>query len=450
MRRSDFTTDHASVPGDPPALPNAWPIDYDAFRPYYAAAEAALRVAGERDPLDPDDDSQLAEPPSLSARDTALCDMMTTAGLSPFRLHVGFDYLPGCTECPGYRCARGCKADADSRALHAARATGRVRLQPGVSIHSIRRVAEGFEVAAAPGAQRWRAARVVMAAGALNTPLILARSRELWGDAGPPAMLGRGLMFHSSDAFAVRLPWGLDTTGPRRSLAFRDFYNLGARSFGEIQSFVPALQTATVMSRLRALAQPLGRAAPLVEAARPLAWAIARLLGPIPVLTTILEDMPYPENRVTEGPRAPGVTSGRIEIRYHSPRDLLRRTHLLRRMLRRAFGAHRLIFLTEPGQPNFGHPMGTCRMGTDPATSVVAPDGQAHGQPGLYVADASVFPSSGGTGPSLTVAALALRLGDHIAGRVAAHPEADVSRAKHSGAGPTLTAALTAPPAATP
>ncbi len=59
--------------------------------------------------------------------------------------------------------------------------------------------------------------------------------------------------------------------------------------------------------------------------------------------------------------------------------------------------------------------MGTCRMGSDPAHSVVDPHGQVWGQTGLYVGDTSVFPSSGGAGPSLTVAALGLRLGDHLA-----------------------------------
>lgn len=48
------------------------------------------------------------------------------------------------------------------------------------------------------------------------------------------------------------------------------------------------------------------------------------------------------------------------------------------------------------------HPMSTCRMGTDPQTSVVDSQGAAHGVPGLYIADASVFPSSIGVNPQLT------------------------------------------------
>lgn len=54
------------------------------------------------------------------------------------------------------------------------------------------------------------------------------------------------------------------------------------------------------------------------------------------------------------------------------------------------------------------HPMGTCRMGTDPKKSVVGPDGQSHDVPGLYVADASLMPSSLGVNPQMTIMALAI------------------------------------------
>ena len=62
------------------------------------------------------------------------------------------------------------------------------------------------------------------------------------------------------------------------------------------------------------------------------------------------------------------------------------------------------------------HVFGTARMGADPATSVVNADGRSHRWRNLYIADASLFPSSGGgESPSLTLAALALRMADRIA-----------------------------------
>jgi choline dehydrogenase-like flavoprotein len=56
------------------------------------------------------------------------------------------------------------------------------------------------------------------------------------------------------------------------------------------------------------------------------------------------------------------------------------------------------------------HPLGTARAGADPATSVVDPDLQVRGAPGVYVADGSVVPSSLGVNPQITIMALAARL----------------------------------------
>ncbi|MEL6807267.1 MAG: GMC family oxidoreductase [Pseudomonadota bacterium] len=61
------------------------------------------------------------------------------------------------------------------------------------------------------------------------------------------------------------------------------------------------------------------------------------------------------------------------------------------------------------------HAFGTCRMGDDPATSVVDAFGRAHDIENLFIADASVFPSSGGgEAPALTIQALAVRLADRL------------------------------------
>ncbi len=58
------------------------------------------------------------------------------------------------------------------------------------------------------------------------------------------------------------------------------------------------------------------------------------------------------------------------------------------------------------------HTIGTCRMGTDPDTSVVDPFGRSHDVPGLWICDNSVFPSSLAANPALTIMALSLRTAD--------------------------------------
>jgi len=60
------------------------------------------------------------------------------------------------------------------------------------------------------------------------------------------------------------------------------------------------------------------------------------------------------------------------------------------------------------------HHMGTTRMAASPSVGVVDADCRVHGLGNLYVAGSSVFPTGGWANPTLTILALALRLGDHL------------------------------------
>ena len=64
------------------------------------------------------------------------------------------------------------------------------------------------------------------------------------------------------------------------------------------------------------------------------------------------------------------------------------------------------------------HQAGTCRFGTDPASSVLDPQCKAHELDNLYVADTSFFPSIGAVNPALTVMANAIRVGEHLLERM--------------------------------
>jgi choline dehydrogenase-like flavoprotein len=73
-----------------------------------------------------------------------------------------------------------------------------------------------------------------------------------------------------------------------------------------------------------------------------------------------------------------------------------------------------------PNDPRYfhcilSHLFGTATMGTDPRASVVAPDGQAHDLAGLYVADASVFPTNMGVNPQHSISAIAWLTAERIA-----------------------------------
>ena len=65
-----------------------------------------------------------------------------------------------------------------------------------------------------------------------------------------------------------------------------------------------------------------------------------------------------------------------------------------------------------PDQP--GHLLGTAKMGTDPATSVVDEWGLAHDVPNLAIVDGSTMPTSGAVNPTATITAMALRTAEHL------------------------------------
>ncbi|RME04201.1 MAG: GMC family oxidoreductase, partial [Planctomycetota bacterium] len=60
------------------------------------------------------------------------------------------------------------------------------------------------------------------------------------------------------------------------------------------------------------------------------------------------------------------------------------------------------------------HPLGTCRMGTSPHSSVVNEFGQVHHLPNLFLADGSIVPTSVAVNPQITVMALAMKVAEHL------------------------------------
>ena len=79
----------------------------------------------------------------------------------------------------------------------------------------------------------------VLAAGAIHSPKLLLRSKnDHWPDgvANRSGLVGRNLMFHAIQTFALWPNDRLAGTGPRKSLAFRDFYQMGGQRCGSVQS----------------------------------------------------------------------------------------------------------------------------------------------------------------------------------------------------------------------
>ncbi len=95
-------------------------------------------------------------------------------------------------------------------------------------------------------------------------------------------------------------------------------------------------------------------------------------------------------------------------------------------------GAQRIPFRAGGHRLFSAHQMGSCRMGADPETSVAGPFGELHDTKGVWVGDASAFPTSSGTNPMITIMALARRTAEAIADEAgaaapAASPEKEIS-----------------------
>jgi choline dehydrogenase-like flavoprotein len=148
--------------------------------------------------------------------------------------------------------------------------------------------------------------------------------------------------------------------------------------------------------------------------------AVRKIFGHSVLLSICTSDLPNEENRVTLDPDlkdSSGIPSPRIRYKQdQNNRDMIeyhldRATEALQ-----AAGAVEVLRMPEmPDQP--GHILGTARMGTGPATSVVDRFGRAHDVPNLFIVDGSVFVSAGAVGPTSTISALARRSAAHIVER---------------------------------
>ena len=133
------------------------------------------------------------------------------------------------------------------------------------------------------------------------------------------------------------------------------------------------------------------------------------------VLASIMEDLPYLDNRVlpSDRPSLDGRQRLQIQYRFH-PSEIERRAVFLRQVKEVLKPFRKITLRGAKNNAALAHVCGTCRFGTDPKTSVLDPQNRAHQVDNLYVVDASFFPSSTGINPSLTIAANALRVAAHL------------------------------------
>ena len=411
--------------------PTRWPVDYATLAPWYAAAEQLYKVRGTQDPLHTGAASSLLPPPPLNARDKRLTEVLSDAGLHPYRLHVACEFVPGCNGCLDGPCERNCKQDAAWASLIPALSDHGAYLFPRCEVRRLEASAERVDrvVCRHEGEElQLTASVVVLAAGAFATPALLLRSRSSqWPDglANTSGLVGRNLMFHGGDLVAISPHETLDGEGAQKTMALNDFYHVDGAKLGTFQSLGTRLDIGQVMQYLRDSSEYNKAWWSWLLRPHPVWWR--KLTSPFirlgalvyfhafgfsraAVWVSIVEDLPRHTNRVYPDPD----NEDDIVVEYSYSDDLKERVARFRQLLHKALGRRRLMVLSGDGKIDYPHVSGTCRFGDDPAQSVLDGNNRAHDVANLYVVDASFFPTSSGANPSLTIAANAMRVADTI------------------------------------
>lgn len=342
--------------------------------------------------------------------------------------HAGRARCVRCGECVGFSCPVDAKNGSHNTVLPRALATGNASLVTGcraveVTTDAAGRVTGAVLVDEATGGSRTiRAGHVVVACGAIETARLLLASRS---DRHPDGLgnatdqVGRHLQGHAfASAFGTFDEPVVEPDGPGVSIATLDLAHGNVDADG-----TPLVGGGVVANEMVKLPIVHWSWALPPDAPR---WGAAAKAAMRDTYRTTghlfaqVQEVPRPGNRVTLDPDvrdALGLPVARLSGEAH-PETLRTTRHIAGRSREwmEASGARRTWNDRIPTGLLAGqHQSGTCRMGTDPATSVTDPDGRVHGHDNLWVADASVHVTNGSVNPALTIMALAHRLAGNLA-----------------------------------
>ena len=409
----------------------AWPLKYRDFARYYDAAEALFHVHGARqeDPTEPPTDKPFPYPAVKHEPKVAeLSDKLAAMGLKPFHLPLGSllyqkEYGFATPTSIGILGTAfdvslwGLNGKADARVMCIDPMLAKhdnVTLMTNAYVSKLSTDASGRRVDAIHvernGRQeRYSAGIVVVACGSLSSALLLLRSandRHPNGLANGSDQVGRNYMRHEM-SIVMAVMQHVNETVFQKTLALSDFY-FGSDDWdyplGLIQmcaiSHADQIKGEELPNWLEWLPDM-----PFSEIARHSMdfWLQA-------------EDLPHPDNRVH-------YKNGQVHLDLieTNPEALKRLKQKLKDILSQigwpAVLLERSLYLGKDiPLSGTAHQAGTCRFGTDPATSVLNLDCRAHEVENLYITDASFFPSIGAVNPTLTIIANALRVADIIKG----------------------------------
>jgi gluconate 2-dehydrogenase alpha chain len=441
FREDDFHLLDAFGPVEGAAVDN-WPLEYDDLEPHYAEVERLIGVAGlaganpfaawRRDPypMPPGPDMFGAVLSTAAAERRGLHPYPAPTGVNS----VPYDGRPACNNCGfcgHYGCPIHAKGDPIGPLQRALR-TGRCELRPESYVSEVVLDGSGrrttgvryLDIAAGNAPREVRAAHVIVAGGAFETPRLLLRS----GVGNSSGLVGRNLTYHFQTFTVGIFPFSIHSERGRSVSHLHDDFMVpgDAERAAARAAWLPWIRGGTV--------EHGGGGAPVQEAlTSPMgpmhnpAMRSSALRDRLWVFTMQAEDLAQPANRIDLDPEvrdAWGFAAGRVTYSPHR-HELVAHAHfapVLEDVMRDA-GAEHVFSSTSPPigdldihrhsplgiAPSSRHVMGTCRMGDDRATSVVGPDGRFHDVENLLCTDSSVFVTASGYNPTLTLCALAHR-----------------------------------------
>ena len=408
---SDFRTKTADGVGAD------WPIAYDDLRPYYAAIENELPVAGEDWPWgDPHRYPHRPHPVSGNGevfQRGALASGIT-AKVGPVAITNGrFGRRPHCI----YRgfCLQGCKVNAKASPLithipDALAHGAEVRADCMVtSIEVDDRTGEATGVHyLRDGRPHFQRARMVAVAGySIETPRLLlnsASTRFPHGLCNDFDLVGRYLMVQGAPQTAGRFDSEIRMwKGPPPEVSTEDFYETDParpykRGFSiQTVSPLPITWAEHVMAEGRWGAEFRNYMTDYVH------WAC---------LGALCEFLPLPDNRVTlaDEKDAHGLPVAHFSYsQCDNDRQLATAAQTVMERILKAAGADEVITIQR-----YAHLVGGARMGASERDGVVDGDCRSFAVPNLLITDGSVLPTQGSANPALTIMSIAARAADRL------------------------------------
>lgn len=375
-----------------------WPLSIKDWIPYYEEAEQLFNV----------------RPSSISDDFKPFLTELESRGVHPIPLSLSYLDKPGCEFCQGRLCEKECKVDAYSGPLKKISSNENVTILTGAEVMSVTTHGEkatGVKFIHEGQEKSHTADLIFLAAGALKTPYILRNSESPLFPKGLGNrfdLLGTRLMRHFVDLYFVEWETSMKVKD-HKSISINDFYvdPRSKKKLGIFQSFgsLPPIEhvIADVTHRVPWVNHIPG-------SKRFLSSVIQNIFSKH-AMASIIEDAPIVSNRLIF------MSDRKVRLHYEiSPEDHMK-IEISRAVAAKIFGRFlKRVQHEAENNKRLGHACGTCAMGASPQESVTDYNGRIHDLENLFVVDASVFPSSTGKNPSLTIAANAIRITERSLG----------------------------------